>query len=183
MISLMIYFYKFQALIMEFINLPDHLSILFMLNYAGILMPMTIFPDGFKNKISYFIKLEQTEVTLSNYESILLYGDISPNPIDDLKAITENVSSRYVQFMFIIKLNIIITILLISNTQALINLFSTKDNFKQHSDDIVVDFQDRLYDFLTIINNISGSTKTRSSLILPYGSDKITNAIKDFETR
>lgn len=63
------------------------------------------------------------------------------------------------------------------------NLFSTKENFKDYSDDIIVDFQDRLYDFLTIINNISGSIKPRSSLTLPYGYDKIASAIKNFEMR
>jgi len=66
----------------------------------------------------------------------------------------------------------------------LLNLFSTKENFfKNCSDDIIVDVQDRLNDFLTNINNMSGQIKNCSILTLPYGYDNIANALKDAEMR
>lgn len=77
---------------MDFLNLLDHNTILFILNPAGVLIPMYDFPEDFKIKITYFIKLESIEVTQDNYESILMCGDVSANPIEDLKAITEHVS-------------------------------------------------------------------------------------------
>jgi len=63
-------------------------------------------------------------------------------------------------------------------------LFSTEENFfKNCSDDIIVEVQDRLNDFLTNINNMSGQMKNRSILTLPYGYDNIANALKDTEMR
>lgn len=77
---------------MDFLNLPERNTILFTLNPTGVLTPLHAFPEGFKNKISYLIKLEHVEITSTNYDSILLCGDVSMNPIEDLKAFTENVS-------------------------------------------------------------------------------------------
>lgn len=82
-------------MIMDFLNSPDHNTILFMLNNFGILIPMFRCPESFKNKISYFIKVEPVEVTVNNYEFVLFDGDISPNPIDDLKSIVENVIIKF----------------------------------------------------------------------------------------
>lgn len=74
---------------------------------------------------------------------------------------------------------------MILNTKVLIHIFSARDNFKYYSDDIVVAFQDRLYNFLTIINNISssGQIKDRSNLTLRYGYDKIAVDLKNIEKR
>lgn len=76
-------------------------------------------------------------------------------------------------------------IYLILTIKVLIHLFSTRDNFKYYSDDIVVAFQDRLYNLLIIINNIlaSGRILDRSDLTLHYGYDKISAALKNFEKR
>lgn len=81
---------------MDFMNCPDHLTIMFIFNSVGLLIPMYKCPEGCKNKISYFIKLEPAEITINNYELLLIYGDVSPNPISDLKAITENVSIKFI---------------------------------------------------------------------------------------
>jgi len=52
------------------------------------------FPEGYKSTVSYMIKLEPVEVTYDNCDSILLCGEVSSNPFEDLKAITENVSDK-----------------------------------------------------------------------------------------
>jgi len=63
-------------------------------------------------------------------------------------------------------------------------LFSNEENFfKNCSDDIVVEVQYRLNDFLTNINNMSGQIKNRSILTLSYGYDNITTALKAAEMR
>lgn len=62
-------------------------------------------------------------------------------------------------------------------------MLTAKDNFKNYSEDIIVDFQNTLYNFFKIINNTSGSTKGRSNLTLPYEFEKIPIAIKNFEAR
>lgn len=79
---------------MDFFNTPERDTILFTLNPPALLIPMSAFPEGFKTKIAYIIKLEHVEVTRSNYESMLVCGEVSPNPIEDLKAVTEHVSDK-----------------------------------------------------------------------------------------
>lgn len=80
-------------MVMNFLNLPDHDSILFMLNSSNVLIPMLEIPDGPKSKLTFFVKLESVEVTQHNYETILMCGDISKNLIADLKELTDNVIS------------------------------------------------------------------------------------------
>jgi len=77
---------------MDFFTMPDRNKIFFMMNSAGLLTAMSDdFPDGYKSKVLYIIRLEPIEVTQTNCDSILLSGEISPNPFEDLKAITEKV--------------------------------------------------------------------------------------------
>lgn len=63
------------------------------------------------------------------------------------------------------------------------NMLSSKDNFENCADEILVDAQDSLNDMLTSINSIVGKMKNRAVLTLPFGHDKISNAIKNFEAR
>lgn len=84
---------------MDFLSLPNRSTILFTLHpTGGALVPMYDFPEGCKSNVFYFVKLTPVEVTQSNCESILISGEISANPIEDLKAITENVSTCCVRF-------------------------------------------------------------------------------------
>lgn len=87
-------------MIMDFFNTPHRDKILFTLNSTGVLMSINDFPkDIMKNKISYFIKIELVEVTDINYENILMYGDVSSNPIEHLEAITKNVSDAITTYV------------------------------------------------------------------------------------
>lgn len=79
-------------MVIEFLNKPDRDTILFIINSNGALTPMLDFPENYKSKMFYFIKLEPSEVTPQNCSSILMYGEISANPLEDFKAVTENVS-------------------------------------------------------------------------------------------
>lgn len=82
---------------MNFINSPDKCSILFTLNAAGIMIPMDDFIEGFKTKVSYVIKLDSVEITNDNFASQLICGDVSTNPFEDLKTVTESVSKMCYQ--------------------------------------------------------------------------------------
>jgi len=77
---------------MDFLTMPDRNSIFFTINSVGLLTPAyDDFPDGYKSKLLYILRLEPIEVTNNNCDSILLCGEVSPNPFEDLKAITEKV--------------------------------------------------------------------------------------------
>ncbi|XP_050527887.1 uncharacterized protein LOC126897980 [Daktulosphaira vitifoliae] len=85
--------------------------------------------------------MEKKEVTESNYESVLEVGDVSANPIEDLKHITEHV---------------------------LTNVLSNKDNFVTCAEEILVDVQDNLNDLMGEINTIAGLVKNHHTLTLPF---------------
>lgn len=78
-------------MVMDFLNVSNIETILFTVNSSGVLTPMFEFPDGFKTKMFYFIKLEPVVITESNLETTLICGDISTNPIEDVKTLTEKV--------------------------------------------------------------------------------------------
>ncbi|XP_025205784.1 dynein beta chain, ciliary-like [Melanaphis sacchari] len=138
---------EFHAKVMDFLNTPNRDSIFFMVNSSGLLTPIyDDFPDGFKSRVTYIIKLKSVEITPNNCDTTLLCGEVSSNPFEDLKAITEN-----------------------------------RTFFKNSSDDIILEVQDRLNDFLTNINNISGHLKNRSILTLPHGYDSINTALQAAE--
>lgn len=77
---------------MMFLNKADKDRILFSMNSVGALIPTYEIADDFKNKLSYFIKIERVEITKENYKTMLLNGDISLNPVQDIKTVSENVS-------------------------------------------------------------------------------------------
>lgn len=66
--------------------------IMFTVNSSGLLTPILEFPEGFRTKVFYFIKLEPVVITDSNYGSVIMSGMVSTNLIEDIKALTENVS-------------------------------------------------------------------------------------------
>jgi hypothetical protein len=81
-------------MVMDFIKSPDKCKILFTLNSAGLMTPMDEFIHSFKTKVSYIVKLDSVEITNDNFESQLICGEVSSNPIEDLKTAAETVSEK-----------------------------------------------------------------------------------------
>lgn len=79
---------------MNFLDVSNIETILFTVNSSGILTPMYEFPDGFKTKVFYFLKLEPVAITETNIETTIITGDVSTNPIEDIKTLTEKVSEN-----------------------------------------------------------------------------------------
>uniref|UniRef100_G3TNR2 Dynein axonemal heavy chain 17 n=1 Tax=Loxodonta africana TaxID=9785 RepID=G3TNR2_LOXAF len=79
------------TLFTEFLEKPDVLVLVMTLNSAGMIIPCLGFPASLKSKGIYFIKTKPDNITKDNYKSRLLYGDISPTPVEQLIATVEEV--------------------------------------------------------------------------------------------
>lgn len=80
-----------MALITEFLDKTDNPVLVLTLNAAGMIVPCLGFPESLKSKGVYFIKTKPENITKDNYKSHLIYGDISPTPVDHLIAVVEEV--------------------------------------------------------------------------------------------
>ncbi|XP_050620090.1 dynein axonemal heavy chain 17 [Macaca thibetana thibetana] len=79
------------ALFTEFFEKPDVRVLVLTLNAAGMIVPCLGFPESLKSKGIYFIKTKPDNINKDNYKARLLYGDISPMPVDQLIAVVEEV--------------------------------------------------------------------------------------------
>uniref|UniRef100_A0A673VKH9 Dynein axonemal heavy chain 17 n=1 Tax=Suricata suricatta TaxID=37032 RepID=A0A673VKH9_SURSU len=79
------------ALFTEFLEKPDVLVLVLTLTPAGLITPCLGFPAALKSKGLYFIKKSEGPLSKHTYKSQLLYGDISPTPVEQLIAVVEEV--------------------------------------------------------------------------------------------
>ncbi|XP_059763861.1 dynein axonemal heavy chain 17 isoform X1 [Balaenoptera ricei] len=79
------------GLFTEFFEKPDVRVLVLTLNPAGMIIPCLGFPASLKSKGMYFIKKKPENISKDNYKDRLVYGDISPTPVDQLIAIVEEV--------------------------------------------------------------------------------------------
>uniref|UniRef100_A0A2K5TY45 Dynein axonemal heavy chain 17 n=1 Tax=Macaca fascicularis TaxID=9541 RepID=A0A2K5TY45_MACFA len=79
------------ALFTEFFEKSDVRVLVLTLNAAGMIVPCLGFPESLKSKGVYFIKTKPDNINKDNYKARLLYGDISPTPVDQLIAVVEEV--------------------------------------------------------------------------------------------
>ncbi|KAK2490477.1 LOW QUALITY PROTEIN: hypothetical protein MC885_016050 [Smutsia gigantea] len=80
-----------KALFTEFFEKPDILVLVVTCSPAGGVTPCLGFPGSLKSKGVYFIKKRPENIGRDNYRDSLIYGDISPTPVDQLIVITEEV--------------------------------------------------------------------------------------------
>lgn len=82
-----------MALFTEFFEKPDVLVLVLTLSPAGLIIPCLGFPASLKSKGVYFIKKGPWNISKDAYKSQILYGDISPTPVEQLIAIVEEVGA------------------------------------------------------------------------------------------
>lgn len=78
-------------MIMDFLEKPEHKVLIITLTSAGVLLPSLTFPTGGKTKSSYFARVKPEPVTAENIRKCLIFGDISPRPLEDLAVLVEEV--------------------------------------------------------------------------------------------
>lgn len=77
---------------MDFLEKPEISVLLITLTSAGTLVPSLTFPTTGKTKSSYFARVKPEPITASNLRKCLIFGDISPRPLEDLAVLVEEVN-------------------------------------------------------------------------------------------
>ncbi|XP_054988433.1 dynein axonemal heavy chain 17 [Sorex araneus] len=79
------------AIFTDFLEKPDTQVLVLTLNPAGMIVPCLGFPASLKNKGVYFIKKVPESLRKDSYKEKLLFGDISPTPVEQLITVVEEV--------------------------------------------------------------------------------------------
>ncbi len=78
--------------IIEFVEKPDQVLLVFVLNSSGALSVSYNYPTQFKSKAIYFAKRGKEAIPKdANIKEVLLYGDLSYSPLEQLSAILDEV--------------------------------------------------------------------------------------------
>lgn len=88
---------------MDFLEKPQLNVLLVTLTSAGSLVPSLSFPTGGKTKSSYFARVKAEPITAENIRKCLIFGDISPRPLDDLAVLVEEVMGCFITNCHVMK--------------------------------------------------------------------------------
>lgn len=80
------------TLIHEFLEKPEIRLLVVCANQQGLLAPTKQFPNSAKTKAVYFLKRQADAVKKENIKTLLVFGDMSHVPLDQLASIVESVS-------------------------------------------------------------------------------------------
>ncbi|PSN39336.1 Dynein beta chain [Blattella germanica] len=81
----------YKKLVFDFLVDPNIGKIVFALNPSGMLLPSYDFPIAAKAKSCYFIRKVPVPIPKENFRDILIFGDISAKPIDELSVLVQEV--------------------------------------------------------------------------------------------
>lgn len=81
-----------QCIVLEFLSQPDCGRLMLSLSSSGALVPSLLLPfNTGKNKAVYFLKRENVAITVDNVAAMLVYGDLSPNALDQMAILLDQV--------------------------------------------------------------------------------------------
>lgn len=82
-----------SVLMTEFLEKADKRVLVIHLLPSGQLAPIDTFPTTNKNKAVYYIKRTADALKKDNFKEVLLFGDMSQVPLDQLSSVVESVSN------------------------------------------------------------------------------------------
>ena len=84
-----------KVIINDFLEKTDLTLIVFFLNTSGVLTVQYQYPTQIKSKVAYFAKKNKESIQKEmNIKDVLIYGDLSPAPLDQLSAILDEVNLK-----------------------------------------------------------------------------------------
>ncbi|KAF5274393.1 hypothetical protein FQA39_LY07273 [Lamprigera yunnana] len=144
----------YSKVIINFLNKPEIPRLILMFNLSGLLVPVTEFPNSVKSKWSYFIRKSKVEITKHNIRSVLLIGDMSPKPVEQLAALVED--------MFL-------------------PLLTNPANQVGWPAVLRADMEKHVFAFKNKVYQIKGAMIGQTLLSLPFGAENIFEAVMQFE--
>ncbi|CAH0384793.1 unnamed protein product [Bemisia tabaci] len=145
-INLIFFIISLQEVIMDFLNGVTHKILLIHLTNAGTLIPAVSFPLPAKTKVTYFIRGFDDVITAENFHSVVIFGDISPRPVESLAVLFE---------------------------QIYMPMLSNSSNQKQWPMAVRDDIKKHVYDLKSAVFQVGGLLTGRTLLALPEGADRV----------
>ncbi|KAK4884537.1 hypothetical protein RN001_000808 [Aquatica leii] len=145
---------EYAKVIFNFLNKADAPRLIMIINTSGQLLPTTEFPNNVKSKSSYFIRKSKEIITKENIRQVLLIGDMSPRPVEEVAALVED--------MFL-------------------PLLSNPANQAGWPAIVASDIAKHAFAFKNKVYQIKGSLKSQTLLPLPQGIEKIYQATQEYE--
>ncbi|TPP62235.1 Dynein beta chain ciliary [Fasciola gigantica] len=88
-----------KKMILGFFDKPEILQLFISMNSAGFLQAQTECPSGIKAKACFFMKKEKCIIKKdSSVNRLLVYGDLSQNPLDHFSAFVDEVQTFFLVF-------------------------------------------------------------------------------------
>lgn len=84
-----------KQVIQDFLDKPDHTTLVVYLNTSGQLVPANGFEEISKTKAVYLIKQSQTTLSFDTMKADLMYGDMSYSPMGLLSAFVQEVRKSF----------------------------------------------------------------------------------------
>uniref|UniRef100_A0A668AEI7 Dynein axonemal heavy chain 17 n=1 Tax=Myripristis murdjan TaxID=586833 RepID=A0A668AEI7_9TELE len=138
-----------KQLIQDFLEKPDHRTLVVSLNAAGLLQPAASVTANSKNKAVYFIKQSRAALTPDSMKSNLVHGDLSYAPLDQFSALVEEV---------------------------MVPLLSSGRNHTEWPQVMSQDMRRHVHSLKTNVFVMSGKVKGKTLLPLPAGSERVEQA-------
>ncbi|XP_061501815.1 dynein beta chain, ciliary isoform X1 [Anopheles gambiae] len=82
---------ELRTIVMDWVLQPAVMKLFVTLNNAGALVPSYHFTSTAKGKICYFVKISEMAVEIGKIREQIIYGDLTPNPIDDLSILVDEI--------------------------------------------------------------------------------------------
>uniref|UniRef100_A0A182T979 Dynein heavy chain tail domain-containing protein n=1 Tax=Anopheles maculatus TaxID=74869 RepID=A0A182T979_9DIPT len=82
---------ELRTIVMDWVMQPAVMKLFITLNNAGALVPSYHFPSNAKGKICYFVKISEMALEIGKIREQIIYGDLTPNPIDDLSILVDEI--------------------------------------------------------------------------------------------
>ncbi|KAL6475225.1 hypothetical protein MHYP_G00162650 [Metynnis hypsauchen] len=145
-----------KQVIQDFLDKPDHTTLVVSLSAAGQLIPASGFAGTSKNKAVYFIKRSQTALSSDTMRATVLHGDMSSSALEQFSAFVEEV---------------VVPVLL------------NNKNHCQWPHVVSEDLMRHIHALKTSVFVVAGQVKGKTLLPLPPGSERIEQAAFEREKR
>uniref|UniRef100_A0AAR2IP24 Dynein heavy chain 9, axonemal n=1 Tax=Pygocentrus nattereri TaxID=42514 RepID=A0AAR2IP24_PYGNA len=141
-----------KQVIQDFLDKPDHTTLVVSLSAAGQLIPASGFAGASKNKAVYFIKRSQTALSSDTMRANVLHGDMSSSALEQFSAFVEEVT--------------LTSVVLLNNK-----------NHCQWPHVVSEDLMRHVHALKTSVFVVAGQVKGKTLLPLPPGSERIEQSI------
>ncbi|XP_049855418.1 dynein beta chain, ciliary-like [Schistocerca gregaria] len=141
-----------NKIVMDFLDKTTEYLLIVTVNTAGQLIPINSFPVNSKTKCCYFIKCYKEPVTSQNYQKVLLCGDMSSKPIDELSVLV---------------------------AEVFVPLLSNPGNHRGWPKVVAEDIQRHIHELKSIVYEVRGKITGHTLLPMPAGVERVHQALVD----